>query len=369
MTYKTGYKDVHNILTRNVSVVVQGHPDTICVDHTISGSKRLQGCDQYKLFRCTYKVTETMLNKDSVQVYCVSAVNRVKFNFKMKFTTPLRRRSTPSVILYGLFLNGWVDLLVEVKGNAKLQFQYQDPFKFDSEYHWEIIRDENLFSKGFLARKLHRLDNTAIKICVLNFTGRSISLVADILSNLGGSHFNELQARRQKNSILAYYYKVHFKLNKFTPDFTLSIPGFYETLAIKYPKTEKFISNFFLKVYDLTDVYWMERDNWKECVPLYLSYKYSYCLNYTSGINGKNYFLYFRNLIKHKTHGTLKNVEYKSWHQANDFCKSVGGILPVFRTDKELNEVLSMFKMHLFPAEAIYIGMIRDKKVSRQTKV
>ena len=200
-----GYKDVHDILTRNVSVIAQGQPDTICIDQTISGGKRLQGCDQYKLFRCTYKVPETTLNKDFSQIYCVHAMNKVKFNFKMKFNTPVRTRSTPSVILYGLFLNGWIDLFVEVKGNEKLQLQYQDPFKFDSKYHWEIIRDKKLFNDGFLARKLHRLDNIAIKICALNFTGNNISLVADILTNLGGSHLNELHARRQKNSVLAYY--------------------------------------------------------------------------------------------------------------------------------------------------------------------
>ena len=106
----------------------------------------------------------------------------------MKFNTPLRKRSTPSVILYGLFLNGWIDLLVEVKSNQKFQLEYHDPFKFDSKYYWEIIRNEKLFSDGFLARKLHRLDNIAIKICALNLSGRSISLVGDILSNLGGSH-------------------------------------------------------------------------------------------------------------------------------------------------------------------------------------
>ena len=345
-------------------MIVQGQPDTICIDQTISGGKRLQGCDQYKLFRCTYKVPETMLNKDFSQIYCVHAMNQVKFNFKMKFNTPLRKSSIPSVILYGLFLNGWIDLIVEVKSNQTFQLEYHDSFKFDSKYYWEIIRNEKLFSDGFLARKLHRLDSIAIKICALNFTGRSVYLVADIHTNLGGSQFNELQSRGQKSSILAYYYKVNFKLNKFKPDFTLSVPGFYETLTIKYPKKEQQISHFFLKVYYLTEAYWIERDNWKECVSLSLSYKYSYCLNYTSGINLKKYFLYFRKVIKHNADGTLKSREYKSWHQANDFCKSVGGILPVFRNNKELNEVLSMFKMHLFPAEAIYIGMIRGKKVS-----
>ena len=257
-----------------------------------------------------------------------------------------------------------------MKSNQKLQLQYHDPFKFDSKYHWEIIRNEKLFSDGFLVRKLDRLDNIAIKICALNFTGRSVFLVADIHTNLGGSQVNELQSRGQKSSILAYYYKVYFKLNKFKPDFTLSVPEFYETLTIKYPKKEQQISHFFLKVYYLTDAYWMERDNWKECVSLSLSYKYSYCLNYSSGINLKKYFLYFRNVIKHNVNGTLRSWEYKSWHQANDFCKSVGGILPVFRNNKDLNEVLSMFKMHLFPAEAICIEMTRDKKVNgKLTKV
>ena len=120
--------------------------------------------------------------------------------------------------------------------------------------------------------------------------------------------------------------------------------------------------------------------------------KHNYCLNYTST---QNSYLFFWNFTQYLQcyfiqHPKLRNyirlilVEYgftipknnqcpteqskekviKTWTEAFNLCKSIGGTLPLFRNRDELDEIITFLKLSkdMPPVEGLYIGIQRSFK-------
>ena len=102
---------------------------------------------------------------------------------------------------------------------------------------------------------------------------------------------------------------------------------------------------------------------------------YTYCLIYkTVSQQNKNIaqqYTFFWNIYRSFELDTnsgkdIKGKEsakiLKSWNKASDFCKMIGGNLPLIRTRNELLEIISIFKLSkdMPPVEAIFIGLTRN---------
>ena len=109
---------------------------------------------------------------------------------------------------------------------------------------------------------------------------------------------------------------------------------------------------------------------------------YTYCLNYTSA---QKSYIFFWNIYRyHKKYEfynmysqlayiqktsdrrdhdmTNKKQVAKSWIEASDLCKSIGGFLPIIRNRDELDELITFIRSSedMPPVEALYIGLRRQ---------
>ena len=354
--FKTGYRSAPEFMDDSYfSVMIKGRPNRFCVHETYPDGTQLQGCQDPRLLNKCGRNGLRSFSRLGEDFYCNSGVSkRVKSSVLMQFTTPVANLSAPTAVLHGLFLNGWVDFLVKM---TDIKLQFDDPFQFESHHPWEIMDRK----KEFFARRLEREDHLAIVISAENFTDERIALFAEIASTLGGSLPYE-QILIKKQVLIDYYYNVTFELSELQKHFEVSVPGFYEGLTINFSKPYEISANCFLKIYYFPNMYSMERGNWHKCEPLRVTYKYSYCLNYTSVMNPNRHYVYFRNYI-YDSYGVMFKWQPKSWLTAMDVCKSIGGTLPVFLNEKDLHEVLGLFKMYFAPTEAIFLGMVRSWKV------
>ena len=109
---------------------------------------------------------------------------------------------------------------------------------------------------------------------------------------------------------------------------------------------------------------------------LSLSDDYSHCLNY-SFVNKENkrnhYFIFFQGFNRYPPRMVMNlhfiefptfNKILMSWIEANFYCKSIGGTLPIIRDKNELAEIISLLKLSkdILPLEGLYIGLIRNSK-------
>ena len=112
------------------------------------------------------------------------------------------------------------------------------------------------------------------------------------------------------------------------------------------------------------------------------SSKHTYCLNYTSVRNSYVFLWNIYRYRKSETHKSYFMYEWpgfyqkslqweqlrpegtvaKSWTEVSEFCKSIGGSLPLIRNRDELDTIVTFLKLSedMPPVEALYIGIKRS---------
>ena len=171
---------------------------------------------------------------------------------------------------------------------------------------------------------------------------------------------------------------------------TISLPGILRSVTLE---ALSFVKNYTINIHWIPDLF--SRN-------FYQSYqgfcnedelrktKHNYCLNYTSAPNSYLFFWNFTQYLKCYFIQQPKLINYirlilvdlgftipknnkcptqqskgkviKSWTEASNFCKSIGGTLPLLRNRDELNEIITFLKLSedMPPVEGLYIGIQRS---------
>ena len=91
--------------------------------------------------------------------------------------------------------------------------------------------------------------------------------------------------------------------------------------------------------------------NWKSCSENKIHVNHYKCLHFSHAnipASKRDHYLAFHNKTKSKT-----------WNEASALCKSIGGYLPYFHSEKELEDLLASLKLSQdIPAiEGLFIGL------------
>ena len=177
-------------------------------------------------------------------------------------------------------------------------------------------------------------------------------------------------------------------------DISKKVIGLPVNLRFVTMETLSFVQNYTINIYWIPDLFSRnsyQSENERFCLKdVIAKTKYSYCLNFTSVQNSYLFFWHFtpylqcyvkaspwvwRELVWEKrglkipTNNTCpkeqseKNVT-KSWIEASNLCKSIGGTLPLLRNRDELEEIIAFLKLSedIPPVEGLYIGLKRSFK-------
>ena len=90
--------------------------------------------------------------------------------------------------------------------------------------------------------------------------------------------------------------------------------------------------------------------------------KFNFTPSYSKWFSGKSnrhYILFRENRILHYQPLCDADTQLRSWLEASELCKSVGGYLPYFTSIEDVEELIALVKpLDRCPLEAIYIGLI-----------
>ena len=173
----------------------------------------------------------------------------------------------------------------------------------------------------------------------------------------------------------------------------IALPGMLRSVALK---PLNFLQNYTVDMYWIHDLFtrssYQSHDERFCHEDVLTKTKRNYCLNYTSAWNTYLFFWNFTQYLKCYIipSPVLKNyVEriwtvlgytipsnnkcptqqskekvIKSWTEAYQFCKSIGGSLPLVRNRDELDEIIAFLKLseNMPPVEGLYIGLRRNFK-------
>ena len=127
----------------------------------------------------------------------------------------------------------------------------------------------------------------------------------------------------------------------------------------------KFYKNVISKIVWLTDIYCKHKQvlqSMKQVFSHEFSHKFNFTTLYSRWFSEKSnrYYILFReNRILNHQPLYDADTQLRSWLEASELCKSVGGHLPYFTSIEDVEELIALVKpLDRCPLEAIYIGLI-----------
>ena len=284
----------------------------------------------------------------------------------------------------------WIDVMVTAVRSEQKSFTSENCLGFYN-VHESIFKTRNTFSKSVTSNS--RLYSLLINL-VQSKRKRPVQIKIKVFTR---SHLSILKLK----TIIDLEWTSILNLSKGNSQNSIGLPGHLRFITLE---SLSFLQNNAIHVYWIHDLFRRssyQSHNERFCHEDVLSKtNCNYCLNYTTVQNNylffwnftrylKCYFIIdipvadYKSLYPYKYYskvwgnkgftvpesnkcptGESKDKVIKSWRDASQLCKSIGGSLPIIRNRNELDEIIAFLKMSeaMPPVEGLYIGLTRNLK-------
>ena len=343
-------------------------------DVTVEPGKRMSSIKNRTLVnrKCNYR-SDCIQRGIDIKVTIETKARTPFFLSGPKFTFVFRTGATQS----------WVDVMITAAGSVQ-----KSVTNVNCLGHYNV--HESVFKTSYLFNKfvpgISREDSILIN---LNQSGRKKPVLIRI-KILTRSHLRSTDPTTHVHLEWASVISLHRGISKKL----IGLPGCLSNVTLE---TLSFVQRYTINIYWISDLFSRgsyQSDDERFCHgDVMTKTKYTYCLNYTSVQNSYIFFWHLtqylycyiipppmlRNYLMRTLANTLYTVSYnikcnkqhkrkymaaKSWTEASNICKSIGGNLPLLRNRDELNEIIAFLKLskHIPPVKGLYIGLRRNVK-------
>ena len=284
----------------------------------------------------------------------------------------------------------WIDVMVTT-GRSEQKLVTSGNCLGYYNVHKSIFKTRNTFSKSVASDS--RMYSLLINL-VQSERKRSVQIKIKVLTR------SQLTIIKLKTIVDLEWTSI-VKLSKVDSQNSIGLPGSLRSITLE---SLSFLQNYAIHVYWIHDLF--KRSSYQPheerfCHEDVMSKtNCNYCLNYTSVQNNYLFFWNFTRYLKcyfiidmpvadYKSLHTYKYFSYiwgnkgftvpesnkcptgqskvkviKSWRDASQLCKSIGGSLPIIRNRHDFDEIIAFLKLseHMPPVEGLYIGMTRNLK-------
>ena len=317
----------------------------------------------------------------STRVYCYNKVLDTTMTIETKARTPFLLPSPR--FSFGIFRyltmaeESWFDVMITAARSEENSVKGVNCLKYFN-FHESIFKRSNLFSKSVPG--VSRKDSILVNLVQLERT-RPVQIRIKILTRS-----TLLKVNLKPKTIIDLEWTSVLSLFRDISGKTISLPGVLKSITLE---TLSYVKNNTINVHWIPDLFSRNFDqSYKRFChkDLLTKTKSSYCLNYTSIQNSYIFLWNFTQYLKCYLvlHPKWENISslfedvgfkiskgnkcptqqpkgkvIKSWKEAFNLCKSIGGTLPLLRNRDELEEIIAFLKLSkdMPPVEGLYIGI------------
>ena len=323
---------------------------------------------------------ESMYSRRAVNICFLYKCRRmdIKVAIKTKACTPFFLSGPKFSFVFHKYTSitqSWLDAIITARSEQKSVTSSNCLEYFN--VHESIFKTRNFFSKSVISTS--RLDSILVNLIQAE-KKNPVQIRIKVLTR------SKLSKTKSKTIIDLKWTSV-LSLSREISQKTISLPGRLRSVTFE---ALNFFQNYTINVHwipQLISRNFYQSNNEGFChKDIMTTTKHTYCLNYTSV---QSSYLFFWNFTKYlhcyyvpSPHSILdhehwaavgftipknnkcpkresKSKVIKSWTEASEMCKSIGGYLPLIRNQDELDEIIAFLKLSedMPPVEGLYIGL------------